>query len=48
MESGIDLTYHEEAGQHDWEFWDKYIQKALDWLPLEDSSSGINSGHARG
>jgi S-formylglutathione hydrolase FrmB len=37
-ENGLDLTYHEEPGNHDWDFWDKYIQKTLEWLPLDDSN----------
>ena len=24
-ENGLDVTYCEEAGGHDWDFWDKYI-----------------------
>lgn len=31
----IALTYTEGHGQHDWDFWDEYIQKALDWFPLK-------------
>lgn len=46
-ENGLDLTYHEEPGRHDWDFWDKYIKKVLEWLPLEDESSGINSGNVK-
>lgn len=29
---GIEHTYVEDDGNHDWNFWDKYIQKALEWL----------------
>jgi S-formylglutathione hydrolase FrmB len=32
-------------GVHDWIFWDTYIKKALDWLPLGESVKGISSGH---
>lgn len=46
-ESGLEVTYHEEAGRHDWVFWDKYIEKVLEWLPLEDAASGISSGNVR-
>lgn len=46
--SGLDVTYHEEAGKHDWDFWDKYIEKSLDWLPLEDTTTGITSGSVNG
>lgn len=35
-ENDIDVTYEEGPGEHDWEFWDTYIKKVLDWLPLED------------
>ncbi len=42
---GIDHTYVEGPGGHTWEFWDRYIEKVLDWLPLEESSLGVNSGN---
>lgn len=32
---GADLTYEEDEGGHDWNFWDKYIQHILDWLLAE-------------
>jgi len=32
LENSIDLTYEEGPGVHDWSFWDKYIQRGLDWL----------------
>lgn len=31
-----DLTYLEEPGTHEWGFWDRNIQRVLDWLPLSD------------
>lgn len=31
---GVDFTYVEGPGGHDWPFWDAYIEKVLDWLPL--------------
>lgn len=31
---GVDLTYTEHPGVHDWAYWDTYIQEVLDWLPL--------------
>ena len=34
---GVDLTYEESEGIHDWIFWDTYIRKVLDWLPLEET-----------
>lgn len=45
LKNSVDLTYMEGPGKHDWEFWDTYIKKVLDWLPLEDASSGVNSGN---
>lgn len=43
----FELTYIEDAGKHDWVFWDTYIQDVLDWLPLDDKEEGINSGHVQ-
>ena len=31
-EQSIDHTFEDGPGAHTWEFWDEYIQKALDWL----------------
>jgi len=31
---GLDLTYEEGPGQHEWGFWDQWIQRVLEWLPL--------------
>lgn len=47
-ENGFQVTYVEGPGGHEWDFWDRYIKKALDWLPLEDISQGINSGNIGG
>lgn len=30
----LELTYEEEAGTHEWGYWDKHIQNVLKWLPL--------------
>ncbi len=35
LEIGADLTYEEGPGIHDWNFWDPYIKRVLDWLPLK-------------
>ncbi|NOV03555.1 alpha/beta hydrolase [Paenibacillus planticolens] len=33
-ELGLDLTYEEEPGEHEWGYWDRKIQNVLNWLPL--------------
>lgn len=35
IEAGLDLTYEEDPGEHDWSFVDQWIQRVLEWLPLE-------------
>ena len=43
---GADVTYEEGPGAHEWDFWNRYIKKVLDWLPLDkDSKEGLNSGN---
>jgi putative tributyrin esterase len=27
-----EITYEEGPGEHDWDFWDAYIQRVLDWM----------------
>ena len=46
-ENGVDLTYVEGPGKHDWVFWDTYIKMVLDWLPLNRTGAGINSGNVK-
>jgi putative tributyrin esterase len=31
---GLDLTYEEGPGEHEWGYWDRQIQNVLAWLPL--------------
>lgn len=31
-ELGLDLTYEEGPGSHEWGYWDMMIQRVLDWL----------------
>ncbi|MEG1426135.1 MAG: alpha/beta hydrolase family protein [Oscillospiraceae bacterium] len=40
-------TFEKGPGIHDWIFWDTYIKKALEWLPLDETSKGISSGNVR-
>lgn len=32
----VPCTYEEGPGGHDWDFWDTFIKKVIDWLPLDD------------
>ncbi len=32
---GLELTYEEGPGDHNWAYWDENIQHVLDWLPLK-------------
>lgn len=32
---GVDFTYDEGPGIHNWDYWDPQIRKILDWLPLK-------------
>lgn len=41
----IPVTFEIGPGGHEWPFWDAYIQRALDWLPIPQVGTGINSGH---
>ena len=36
---GLDLTYEEGPGEHEWGYWDRMIQQVLAWLPLESRPS---------
>lgn len=41
-----DLTYVEGPGSHEWDFWDTYIKKFIDWLPLnKNADKGMSSGN---
>ncbi len=42
---GFDVTYKEGPGVHDWYFWDTYILKVLEWLPLGEAQQGVSSGN---
>ena len=44
IQNGADITYVEEDGGHEWDFWDRQIKKVIDWLPLDDSEQGLGSG----
>lgn len=46
-EKDVPVTLEIGPGNHEWDFWDTYIQRALKWLPLEENICGINSGNIR-
>lgn len=44
-EQGADVVFEVGPGNHEWDFWDAYIKKAIGWLPTEQNGLGINSGN---
>ncbi len=34
LQAGLDLTYEEGPGTHEWQYWDKMIQRVLAWLKI--------------
>jgi len=42
---GVDVTFEMGEGAHEWDFWHRYIKRALDWLPLEETKGFLNSGN---
>lgn len=43
---GVEHRYEEATGGHDWPFWDAFIKRILDWLPLEANvAEGRHSGN---
>ena len=47
QKTGMDVTYEETEGQHNWAFWNSQIPKVLDWLPLAGGSLGLDSGNVQ-
>ena len=44
-EQGAEVTFEVGPGGHEWDFWDTYIKKAIEWLPTEKNGLGVNSGN---
>ena len=44
-ENEIDVTYETGPGAHEWDFWDTYVERAIQWLPTESTMEGLNSGN---
>ena len=47
-DAGFQVHYVEDEGNHDWDYWDRHIKLALDWLPLDERVGGLNSGNIKG
>lgn len=45
---GYDLTYEEGPGAHEWDFWNRSIERVLNWLPLKKETAGLSSGNIGG
>lgn len=45
QENGIDVTYEEATGMHNWAFWNSQLPKILNWLPLKNGIAGLDSGN---
>lgn len=43
--NNVPFTYEEGTGGHDWDFWDTYLKRFIDWLPLDAGSAGMSSGN---
>ncbi|MCL1796476.1 MAG: esterase family protein [Clostridia bacterium] len=40
----LDIQYIEGPGDHSWAFWDAYIQRVLDWLPIRSADQQKKNG----
>lgn len=47
LENQVAVTYQEGPGGHEWDFWDCYLYKILEWLPLHEKAEAISSGHVQ-
>ena len=43
--NGVPCLLETGPGSHEWDFWDTYIKRALEWLPLEGKMSGMSGGN---
>lgn len=44
-ENEVPVTFETGPGNHEWDFWDAYIKKAIEWLPTEKQEKSMNSGN---
>ena len=47
-EAGVETHCVLDRGGHEWDYWDRHIRLALDWLPLDSRTGGLNSGNIKG
>ena len=47
-DAGLELHCVVDEGAHEWDYWDRHIRLALDWLPLDARTGGLNSGNIKG
>ncbi len=45
QKKNIPVTFEVGKGSHEWDFWDAYIKKGIEWLPTEKKQMGFNSGN---
>ncbi|MCS7464475.1 esterase family protein [Paenibacillus doosanensis] len=39
LQLGLPLTYEEGPGDHSWAYWDRCIERVLQWLPLRETGT---------
>ena len=44
LQNGFDVVWEEGPGAHEWDFWNRHIQRVVSWLPLS-GEAGISSGN---
>ncbi len=44
---GVDVTFETSPGAHEWLYWHRTLERALDWLPLDAAQGFISSGNVR-
>lgn len=43
--NGADITFEVGKGNHEWDFWDAYIKRGIEWLQIKNSGLGVGSGN---
>ena len=45
QDKGVEAVFEIGEGNHEWDFWDTYIKRGIEWLPTEKTGLGMNSGN---